>query len=149
MPEEMIFLNLIQAIETYHARFYGDRVKDYNERIARKFPKEQSYDFVRGLLVIDVKKRNVPLKKRLLELLIGKYDGLFCDYYLDGCKFVESIVDTRNYYTHYDPKKEKKALKGEDLIKAINVLSCLLNYYICKELDVDLEEKTRDYLSEL
>lgn len=149
MPVEMIFLNMIQAVETFHARFYGDNINSFNDRIEKKFKEGKHFEDVRKILLIKDKIKKVPLKKRLLELLIGDYDGLFCDYYFDDFKFVDSIVDTRNYYTHYDPKKEKKALSGEELIKAINVLSCLLNYYICKKLDLDLEEKTRNYLSKL
>ena len=38
MPIEMIFLNIVQALETFHARFFYDDNKDqYIESVAKRF----------------------------------------------------------------------------------------------------------------
>lgn len=149
MPVEMLFLNIIQAVETFHARFYGEMTNELNDRVNNKFPEKDEFVFVRDLLLFEGDNRRVPLRKRLYELLIGDYDGLFCDYYLDNGKFVNYLVDSRNYYTHYNPELEEKTLKGDVLIKSIKVLGCLLDYYVCDVLGVDLEKQTRNYLSRL
>ena len=67
----------------------------------------------------------IILVSRLNDLLIGKYDGLFWDYYVTDAGFAQTVADTRHYYTHYGKAKEEKALKGDDLIDAIVVLSLL------------------------
>ncbi len=86
---------------------------------------------------------------RLKDLLIGKNDGLFYDYYITDADFAQTVADTRHYYTHYGKSKEKKALKGDKLIDAIHILSLLLEYYVCLQLGIDNQEKVRERLSSI
>ena len=83
------------------------------------------------------------------DLLIGKHDGVFWDYYGTDDKFAQTVADTRHYYTHYGKSKEKKALKGDKLIDAIGVLSLLLEYNICLQLGIDNQDKVRTHLSSI
>ena len=41
-------------------------------------------------------------------------------------KFCNEVGDSRNYYTHFDPRNEKKALKGKELFDAIENIKILL-----------------------
>ena len=49
-------------------------------------------------------------------------------------EFVQKVVDTRHYYTHYSKSKEDKIFKGEELFFAINILRIVLSYYILIEI---------------
>ena len=86
---------------------------------------------------------------RLNDLLVGKYDGLFWDYYAADAGFAQTVADTRHYYTHYGKSKENKALKGDKLIDAVVILSLLLEYNVCLQLGIDNQAKVRECLSSI
>ena len=48
--------------------------------------------------------------------------------------FIEKVVDTRHYYTHYGKAKEEKAFKGIDMEYAIMVLMRIFEYHLLIEL---------------
>ncbi|MFR7989973.1 MAG: HEPN domain-containing protein [Anaerovoracaceae bacterium] len=154
MPPEMVFLNIVQALETFHARFFYEDSKDkYVASVIERFGSYQNYPDIEKLLLCDAQKdencKYIILVSRLNDLLIGKYDGLFWDYYGTDAKFAQAVADTRHYYTHYGKSKEKKALKGDKLIDAISVLSLLLEYNICLQLGIDNQAKVRTRLSSI
>ena len=116
-----------------------------------RFRNSNHYPDIEKLLLCDTQKdkncKYIILVSRLNDLLIGKYDGLFYDYYVTDNNFAQSVADTRHYYTHYGKSKEKKALKGDKLIDAIYVLSLLLEYNVCLKLGIDNQDKVRKKLS--
>ena len=151
MPPEMVFLNIVQALETFHARFFYEDSKDkYVESVVERFGSLQEYPDIEKLLLCDTQKdencKYIILVSRLNDLLIGKYDGLFWDYYMTDSGFAQTVADTRHYYTHYGKSKENKALKGDKLIDAIGILSLLLEYNVCLQLGIDNQAKVREYL---
>lgn len=152
MPLEMIFLNIVQALETYHARFfYKDNKDKYVASVIERFGNHPKYSDIKKLLLcdsqIDKNCNYIVLVSRLNDLLIGKYDGLFWDYYVTDAGFAQTVADTRHYYTHYGKSKEKKILKGDKLTNVIDVLSLLLEYNICLQLGIDNQTKVRERLS--
>ena len=154
MPPEMVFLNIVQALETFHARFFYDDSKDkYVASVNERFGSLPNYPIIEKLLLSDTQKdencKYIILVSRLNDLLIGKYDGLFIEYYLSDAGFAQTVADTRHYYTHYGRSKEKKALKGDKLIDAIRILSLLLEYNVCLQLGIDNQEKVREELSNI
>lgn len=74
-------------------------------------------------------------------MLVGKYDGLFSEFYLKDNEYAQRIVDTRHYYTHYGKNKEEKALRGDELIDAILIMTLLLEYNVCLILGIDIRNK--------
>ena len=151
MPSEMVFLNIVQALETFHARFYYDNSKDkYVESVYERFGSLKNFPVIAKLLLSDTQMdkncKYIILASRLNDLLIGKYDGLFWDYYGTNAGFAQTVADTRHYYTHYGKSKEKKALKGDNLIDAIRILVLLLEYNVCLQLGIDNQAKVRDRL---
>lgn len=141
MPLEMVFLNMVQAVETFHSRFFYDNSKEkYIQSVKERFEGSQHYEDIAKLLLNDTQMdkncKYIILVSRINDLLIGKYDGLFYDYFITDDQYGQKIADTRHYYTHYDKAKEKKAFKGRDLVKAINVLALLLEYHICLVLGI-------------
>ena len=154
MPPEMVFLNVVQALETFHARFFYDDSKDkYVASVIDRFGSSQNYSDIEKLLLCDTQKdencKYIILVSRLNDLLIGKYDGLFSEYYAVDSGFAQTVADTRHYYTHYGKSKEKKALKGDKLIDAIGILALLLEYNVCLQLGIDNQAKVRERLSSI
>lgn len=154
MPPEMVFLNVVQALETFHARFFYDDSKDkYVASVIDRFGSRQNYSDIEKLLLCDTQKdencKYIILVSRLNDLLIGKYDGLFSEYYAVDSGFAQTVADTRHYYTHYGKSKEKKALKGDKLIDAIGILALLLEYNVCLQLGIDNQAKVRERLSSI
>ena len=154
MPPEMVFLNIVQALETFHARFFYDDNKDkYVESVIERFGSWTNFSDIEKLLLCDTQKdencKYIILVSRLNDLLIGKYDGMFWDYYATDDQFAQTVADTRHYYTHYGKSKEKKALKGDKLIDAIGILSLLLEYNVCLQLGIDNQSKVRERLSRI
>lgn len=152
MPLEMVFLNIVQALETFHSRFfYGDKKKNYVKSVMERFSKSVNFDQLKKKLLSDTQMDEncsyIILVSRLNDLLIGNYNTIFHDYW--GCEedYGQIIADTRHYYTHYGSSKEKKALKGDNLGEAIFVLRSLLEYHICLILGIDIGKKIRQNLS--
>ena len=146
MPVEMVFLNIVQALETFHSRFfYGDKKEKYVKSVMERFGDSPYFEKFEKLLLCDTQKdpncSYIILVSRLNDLLIGRYDGLFCEYYWEDESYAQTIADTRHYYTHYGKSKEAKALKKDDLLEAIYILKVLLEYHICLALGVDNRER--------
>ena len=147
MPTEMVFLNIVQAIETFHSRFfYKDKKKLYVQSVYDRFEKCMHFESLKKLLLSDTQMDEncnfIILVSRLNDLLIGKYDGLFYEFYGEDNEYAQRIADTRHYYAHYGKSKEAKALKGDDLLDAIEILRLLLEYNVCLVLGIDKREKT-------
>lgn len=154
MPPEMVFLNIVQALETFHARFFYDDSKDkYVASVIERFGSWQNYPDMEKLLLCDTQKdencKYIILVSRLNDLLIGKHDGLFWDYYVTDAGFAQTVADTRHYYTHYGKSKEKKALRSDKLIYTIGILALLLEYNVCLQLGIDNQAKVRERLSSI
>lgn len=152
MPPEMIFLNMVQALETFHSRFfYNDKKEKYIESVYERFGRNPNFNHIEKLLLSDSQMDKncnyIILVSRLNDLLIGQFNGLFSNFYMSENPYAQRIADTRHYYTHYGKSKEAKAFKGEDLLEAIYILRLLLEYYICQVLKVDIEDVTREKLA--
>ena len=80
-------------------------------------------------------------------MILGDYDPLFWSFYRKGSTFAQQIVDTRNYYTHYDETKKEKALSGDTLVDAIFILRLILELYACRFLGVDVKDDVGRRLS--
>lgn len=50
------------------------------------------------------------------------------------------MVDTRNYLTHYTEELERKALRGPELLEAVEELRRLLAFLLLRELGLDTAE---------
>ena len=51
-------------------------------------------------------------------------------------KIIQSIIDTRNYFTHYNPKKEQKASKGQELYSLCLILEALFQLTLLEKLGI-------------
>ena len=171
MPIEVLFLNLMQALETYHSRFVCDNPKHYSDVIDALLGEYHNLDGQKRLLrkdyylgldekeltsKTDSKKaettncdcrketRSEHIKKISLKMrvryLFSVGDFMFLSTYkMTQQDFIDKLVISRNYYTHYDPKKESRSFTREELKDVCPILFNLANYYILKELGLPEE----------
>lgn len=139
------FLSLAQALETYHRRTNPDaRYLPEREYAEVRYPEVVSSlpssltGPLREKLKSTLKYANEwSLRKRLKELVgavpITGIAG-------DDPAFVERVVDTRNYLTHYTEELERKALRGSELMETVEEMRRLLAFLLLRELGLDAAE---------
>jgi hypothetical protein len=123
-----IFLNLVQAAESFHTRIH-DRPK-YSKEDFNRMKKEilESVPFkYQELLNSQLGFANrLDLHTRLEELM-NKYSNKIIDRLIDDKdQFIINIKHSRNYYTHYSGDSRKKALKDKDLLMLSEKLNLLM-----------------------
>lgn len=144
---EMLFLNLMQALETYHARFITDNAKEYFARVddlIDSFCQENSStEYWKNFLLNEGQKKNtrrIYLRSRLADLIFA--NGILpfwpSGYRLDD--YIRKIVDTRNYYIHYNPAKLDKAFAKAELPRINSHLLALLQYHLLVLMEFDTDE---------
>jgi len=149
---EMLFLNLTQALDTYHARFISNSLEDYKTKVAAIINKnyndafqKQEPEHVQSYREIMLppaqnEEKYILFRSRVGYLLLADFEIHFAslDYTLK--EFIKKIIDTRNYYTHYDPSKEKHAFTSNLLPYVNSVLMSVLTYYVLKEIGISGEK---------
>ena len=144
---EMLFLNLTQALETYHSRLITDDAKAYSDRVddlVESFCQGNSNtEQWKNFLLDEGQKRNtksIYLRSRLADLVFA--NGIL-PFWPNGClpdDYLRKIVDTRNYYTHYNPAKLEKAFEKEELPWVNGHLIALLEYHLLVLMGFDTDE---------
>ena len=147
ISSEMLFLNLTQALETYHARFVSNDLKKYIKLVdgfLRESYKLTDSEELNGhilsyrqlLIAQNEEMRSITLKSRLGYLFLARFEIIFdyLDYKMN--EFIQKVVDTRNYYTHYSIDKKEKIFPKHQLPYVNGILLGVLQYYILKEIDI-------------
>lgn len=135
--ETRVFLNVVQALETYHSRFITNDLGKYKERVERlvkDYPAEKSEE-LRTFLMAKSKKF-ITLESRVSDLLFAKGEIYFDTGEIRHSEFPTVIAHTRNYYIHYDEhiKEKHRVLTEEELQYYNRSLLQILEYYILLEL---------------
>ncbi|KQU24973.1 hypothetical protein ASG65_16730 [Bacillus sp. Leaf13] len=148
------FLNMIQALETYHSRFVcNGTLADYKKRVEKVIAKRpDSYKQDDREFLLGGSHKGISLRSRIADLLLADFRFRFYTLDLKYREYPKVIADTRNYYTHYNQKQEEKALKGDKLVDAYYTLRNILEYYILKELGFEedfIHERTRERIKPL
>jgi len=133
------FLNLAQALESYHRRMYDGKYvsdDDYKRQyqcFLNAIHKEIKSDF-KDSLKIKLKYLNeFSLKKRIKEIL--RKFGSLTKLVLGGDKsLISDITNTRNFLIHYDKDIETKAKKGQELYWLVQKMRFLLEICLMFEL---------------
>lgn len=117
------FLNLTQAIETYHRRVHGGKYQDdtnylqglYNT-LVQALPNNLDGEFRTSLVKGKLRYANeYSLRKRLNDLIRSLNDSLPENFLSNDQQrniFVSKTTDTRNYLTHYDESSKSNAVEG-------------------------------------
>jgi hypothetical protein len=149
---EIKFLNLAQAMETFHAKTSDHpRIpkKDFDKRkkTILSYVPEEHHKWIKEQF-----NNHLFLETRLNEI-IEKYSNEILDKIIgDKKEFVKQIKNSRNYYTHYSPNGKKNALEGTDLfylsekLKIILICALLIEVGFSKEqIQMVLEQYWRQY----
>ncbi len=113
------FLALVQALESHHRLYYEKEGK-----------KNKRYKHENGKV-----KRGPDLIDRLEELYENLPQFLLLDPDFNE-DFLESVKDTRNYYSHYDSEDREKAMEDLDLFNAIARLVPFIAYFLYSRLGI-------------
>jgi hypothetical protein len=145
---EQRFLSLVQAMEVYHRRaVYEPDLPEVEhekrvEKILDSAPAEHKGWLRQKLRVVS----EPSLDQRLHEIL-KRHRGI--TNFVVGSKgearaeFVEKVVVTRNYRTHFDENKKGKAARGQELYQITRKLNLLLEACLMEEIGFGPEE-TKD-----
>lgn len=145
------FLNVTQALETYHSRFkYGGNIKGFVERIDEVILKKRPYSARKEdtKFLMAKSKKFVTLESRLAELLLAEFNIHFYTGKIKYIDFPNTIAVTRNYYTHYDEKLKSRIIKKSELASYVRILIAILEYYILEELGFKDNEFRRSKVAE-
>lgn len=147
-----VFLNIVQALETYHSRFKTNNIDEFKKRIdiviLKDRPKE-SIEGDRGFLMAN-SHRFITLESRLADLLLAEFKIHFDTGDIKYYDFPNVIANTRNYYIHYDEaiKERGRVLTEGELFIYNRSLLYMLEYYILIELGFSDIEKIMVKLKE-
>lgn len=135
----MSFLKVIQALEAFSRRMRSNQelsVEDFEkmvERIIYQIEDEEDKKLITSIL------SNEPrLRKRMTDLFMEVNDI----FKISGTKrksLIAHIVDTRNYYTHFDDVLEDRILNSSEIYYTTQLLKIVLRVILLKELGIDQE----------
>lgn len=138
------FLSLVRAIESFHRRIYGGKYltdEDYGgvyDSLTAAIPGGISSELKERLKEYLKYGNEFSLRKRLKEIF-DKYQVLN-EFIENRDGFVEKVVNTRNYLTHYDKDLEKQAAKGEELYYLTEKIKLCVEVLLFTELGFTLDE---------
>lgn len=143
------FSNLMQSIEAFHRRNYPGTLIESNDfdlylSELNNYIKDTAPSKLKDKLMGSVKYSNeLSLRKRLIELTnslsLEARELIFGDE-KSLKKFIQKLVNTRNYLTHYDQKGSSGIIETENRIFAIQRLKAFMTILIFKELGIKEEE---------
>ncbi|MFL8906455.1 HEPN domain-containing protein [Helcococcus kunzii] len=145
---EQLFLNVVQALETYHSRFVCDNIKEFVIKVdsiveeVAEFNKES----LRKFLLPNSNRKYILLESRIADLVYySKNIFYFRIQGIHQLDFPSIIATSRNYYTHYNESllKTGKVLQGDALLKQTYKLLEILDHYILLELGFKDEENIK------
>ena len=108
------FLTLAQCLEVYHRKTYDDKYMEDDEfrklrkGLIKQVPKSDRNWFGQRLKFA----HELTLKDRIRKI-VEPYEGFIGEENVS--QLIDYIVDSRHYYTHYNPDLELKAAKGQNL----------------------------------
>jgi len=139
------FLNLIQAIESFHQRIHrGEYLSVEEYKPVYKTLVNAIPDWVRSDLKNRLKEylkygREFSLRKRLKEIF-DKYQQVIDRFIENKNTFIRKVVDTRNYQIHHDEDIKERAAGGEELYRLTQKLKMLLEVCLLTELGFSSEK---------
>ncbi len=131
---ESQFLALAQGLETYHRRTSNEKLmdeavfKELTENLIKQCP-EENKEWLSGRL----KYGNEVNLRRRIKLIIEPFKE-FIGTNKEREKLINTIVDTRNYLTHYDNSLESKAASDKDLFSLCRKMEAIFQIHLLQVL---------------
>ncbi|MCH7812263.1 MAG: hypothetical protein IH958_06500 [Chloroflexi bacterium] len=138
------FLPLVQAAESYHRRRRKNEVLSPAEHgrkiesILEHVPTEH-----KEWLLQKLNYSNEPSLRKRLKELVDETEGVISPLIGSKQKFVDDVVNTRNYLTHFDEELQSKAARGADLFRLAEALSVIVEACLLGELGLTGEIRTK------
>lgn len=154
MYPENVFLNLTQAIETYHRSKYGGKYEDddkYLNNLYKKFeaviPVETPKDYRSSLISGKLRYANeYSLRKRILFLTTHISEIIPIKFVASSKsrnEFSQKVTDTRNYLTHYSPELKLNAAFGKEIYELNKKLELVLEICLFENMGLSDERIKR------
>lgn len=138
---ETEFIYIIQAIESFHRRIYGNNESrnGYDIEEIVSYVPEKYREWLKDKLAY----ANEPnLGKRLRRIV--KDNLLVFEQFMvnneERERFIFKVVKTRNYLTHFDKSLSAVAAQGEELMELSKKLKVIFETCLLKEIGFKLEE---------
>jgi hypothetical protein len=148
------FLSLAQALESYLSRRFDNNImpselfeelkKKLMEAISQNASKYQKY--LEPKVDYDMNRKSFRTK---LKSFFETYGDMFSCFLDDKDRFVQDVVNTRNYYTHYPQELEGNPVKIEELPFLSEKLRLTLLAILLKETGIEerlIEQALQRYL---
>lgn len=146
MYRESHFLSLAQAVESFHRRKYRGKYLsdgDYKEIpgvLVNAIPLAVKKDFKNSLENKLKYSNEFSLRKRLKEIFDEYQHEIPGVFIKNKGTFIDNVVDTRNYLTHYDKDLKERAASGNAIFHLTQELKMLLEICLLSELGFSSEE---------
>lgn len=132
---EQKFLNLVQAVESYHRRTRKNieiEESEHQKRIATILNSvaDEHKDWLEGRLSYS----NEPILRKRLKELVNDCAEILRLNSNQRDSFIYKVCTTRNYFTHYDKSLEGKAAKAIELIDICNKLEKIIRFNLLIEI---------------
>ena len=140
---EYKFLSLVQAIEAYHRITHKGFDKYINEKKYKNILKElknkiddtiEDSSFRKALYNRLEYGNEYSLRKRLKELFRENFIEVFKIPEPKVNRFIDKVVNTRNYLVHQDTQLKNKSFHDEEYINTNIILKTLIEVILLKEL---------------
>jgi len=135
------FLCLIQALEAYHSRTTTNQElvsEEHDKRISKILESVPSE--YKEWLNQELKYSNEPNLRRRLRDLYNTFSLTLKSLNIKKESFINKVVNTRNYLTHYDVELKGKSAKRKELFVITEKLRILTEMCLMKELGLSIEE---------
>lgn len=146
MYRESHFLSLAQAAESFHRRKYRGKYlsdKDYKEIpdvLVNAIPLAVKKYFKNSLENKLKYSNEFSLRKRLKEIFDEYQHEIPGVFIKNKGAFIDNVVDTINYLTHYDKDLKERAASGNAIFHLTQELKTLLEICLLRELGFGSEE---------
>lgn len=139
------FLSLIQAIESYHQRVHKGKYlpdREYKmvyDVLVNAIPNETKSDLKDRLKMYLKYGNEFSLRKRLKEIFDWHQEILDMLIKNDKAAFIDDVINTRNYLTHYNTDSKEQTISGEALFHLTIKLKILVE--ICLLIELGFSQK--------
>lgn len=133
------FIKLVQATETFSRRMRNNCKIDedeHNSKIEYIISKIDNDEY-KEWLIDRLRYSNEPSLSMRLKEIFKEVDFIISLNSGERKKIVKKIVDTRNYYTHFDESKKDLIMTTDELVYISKYILFILKVLIMKELGLD------------
>ena len=132
------FLKVVQALEAFSRRMRNNKIwtdEEFQELITRITSDLQEDDqaLVSGAI------SNEPRLRKRLQSIFSEVNSIFEIPSNKRSSYINKIVDTRNYYTHFDERLKDRILDVEKMYYVSQYMKFVLRILLLRELGINEE----------